>query len=387
MTARNTFSTAGRWFPAAVLKTAVLGGLFALIAAVSPVRSQEATQTKPAEVKPAEVKVLEVKAPEKKTEPTSAPVPVPPLKPADVIDPKLAKIFAGSNPTGIADLKLMQEHIRKLTAKLQAATVGVQVGAAQGSGVIINQEGIVLTAAHVSGQPKRQVLFQLADGRKLFGETLGLDRGVDGGLMKITEGKNFPHLEMGDSSALRVGQWVLATGHPGGYQSDRTPVLRLGRLLHDESSVLTTDCTLVGGDSGGPLFDMEGKVIGINSRIATPLHANMHVPVNTFKDNWDRMLKAEAWGHFPGQEPYLGVRGEKEAKNAKIAHIFPSSPAEKAGFKVGDVIESFGDKAITDFPSLSSQVQERQPGDRIKVKVKRGEESVELKLVLGKRGE
>jgi serine protease Do len=306
---------------------------------------------------------------------------------SDAIDPRLAKIFAGANPAGVEDLRLMQEHVRKISERLQKATVGVQVGAAQGSGVIINKEGYVLTAAHVSGQPKRQVLFQLYDGRKLFGETLGLDRGTDGGLMKITEGKDFPYLEMGDSGKLRSGQWVLATGHPGGYQSDRKPVLRLGRILHVEGNVLTTDCTLVGGDSGGPLFDMQGRVIGINSRIATPLNANMHVPVDTFKATWDRMEKAEAWGHFPGQEPFLGVRGEKDAKNAKLAHVYPNSPAEKAGLKVGDIVEMFGDKAITDFSSLSTQVQERNPGDRVKLKVKRGEETLELRLVLGKKGE
>lgn len=382
--------TAGNFVRSCVLAARTLV-LLAFALAATPLCSQEPAQPKPPEVKPAEVKPdtkpVDAKVPEKEPEKKVEPPAISLTLTSDPIDPKLAKIFAGSNPTGTADLRLMQEHIRKITAKLQAATVGVQVGPAQGSGVIINKDGLVLTAAHVSGQPKRQVRFELADGRKLNGETLGLDRGVDGGLMKITEGKDFPFLEMGDSSKLREGQWVLATGHPGGFQPDRAPVLRLGRLLLVERSVLTTDCTLVGGDSGGPLFDMEGKVIGINSRIATPLTANMHVPVNTFRDTWDRMLKAEAWGHFPGQEPYLGVRGEKEAKNAKIAHIFPNSPAEKAGFKVGDIVESFGDKSITDFPSLSSQVQERQPGDRIKVKVKRGEESVELKLVLGKKGE
>ncbi|QDU31622.1 Periplasmic pH-dependent serine endoprotease DegQ precursor [Anatilimnocola aggregata] len=348
-----------------------------------------AQESKPAANQPAPNQAA-VKAPDTAPSVAKTTLPASPAaSPAaeETIDPRLAKIFAGANPSGIADLRLMQDHVRKISEKLQKATVGVQVGAAQGSGVIINKEGYVLTAAHVSGQPKRQVLFQLYDGRKLFGETLGLDRSVDGGLMKITEGKDFPHLEMGDSSKLREGQWVLATGHPGGYQSDRKPVLRLGRLLLVERTVLTTDCTLVGGDSGGPLFDMEGKVIGINSRIATPLTANMHVPVNTFKDTWDRMVKAEAWGHFPGQEPFLGVRGEKDAKNAKLAHVFPDSPAEKAGLKVGDIVEAFDGEVITDFPSLSAQVQQQQPGDRIKLKVKRGEETLELKLVLGKRGE
>ncbi|WP_425616855.1 S1C family serine protease [Anatilimnocola sp. NA78] len=356
---------------------------FALALFISlPVATAQVNNPPPSQ--PAVVKAADV-APVQKPEAPAINSIAPPAP--EAIDPRLAKIFAGANPSGIADLRLMQDHVRKISEKLQKATVGVQVGAAQGSGVIINKEGYVLTAAHVSGQPKKQVLFQLYDGRKLFGETLGLDRSVDGGMMKITEGKDFPHLEMGDSSKLREGQWVLATGHPGGYQSDRKPVLRLGRLLLVERTVLTTDCTLVGGDSGGPLFDMEGRVIGINSRIATPLTANMHVPVNTFKETWDRMLKAEAWGHFPGQEPFLGVRGEKDAKNAKLAHVFPNSPAEKAGLKVGDIVELFDGKQITDFPSLSAQVQEQQPGERIKLQVKRGEETLELKLVLGKRGE
>lgn len=363
------------------------GVLFFCLAPVSLLAQENAPAEPQADASAAEVKTPDAKATDKEPEKVDSPPAVSLTLPSETMDPRLAKIFAGENPTGIADLRLMQDHIRKITAKLQAATVGVQVGAAQGSGVIISKDGIVLTAAHVSGQPRRQVRFELADGRKMVGETLGLNRSVDGGLMKITDGKDLPYLEMGDSSKLREGQWVLATGHPGGYQPDRAPVLRLGRLLLVERTVLTTDCTLVGGDSGGPLFDMEGKVIGINSRIATPLTANMHVPVNTFKENWDRMMKGEAWGHFPGQEPYLGVRGERDAKNAKIAHVFPNSPAEKAGFKVGDIVESFGDKPITDFASLSAQVQERQPGDRVKVKVKRGEEIVELRLVLGKRGE
>lgn len=375
MTASNSYRDGSRRLPALARLGLVWLALAMLVA--PPLLS---AQEKPAPAAPTPVTTT--------TNNVVAPVKNDPAKNDEVtIDPRLAKIFAGANPSGVEDLRLMQEHVQKISERLQRATVGVQVGAAQGSGVIINKEGYVLTAAHVSGQPKRSVEFHLYDGRMLKGETLGLDRGVDGGLMKITEGGDLPYIEMGDSSKVRDGQWVLATGHPGGYQSDRKPVLRLGRVLLVEQSVLTTDCTLVGGDSGGPLFDMQGRVIGINSRIATPLTANMHVPVNTFKDDWERMLKAQAWGHFPGQEPYLGVRGEKDAKNAKLAHVYPNSPAEKAGLKVGDVVEMFGDKTITDFASLSAQVQERQPGDRIKLKVKRAEENLDLRLVLGKKGE
>lgn len=305
---------------------------------------------------------------------------------APAISETLLKVLSGGNPGGIADLRAMQEHIRKMTDKLMEVTVGVQVGAAQGSGVIISKDGYVLTAAHVAGQPNKECVFIMQDGRMLRGKTLGLDRGMDAGLMKITEGENFPYAEMGKSDDLKVGQWCLAMGHPGGYQPDRKPVLRIGRILFSEKSVITTDCTLVGGDSGGPLFDMTGKVIGINSRIAGPITANMHVPVGTFQETWDRMVKGEAWGHLPGNEPFVGVRGDAEAKDAKIAHVFPNSPAEKAGLKVGDIVLEMDGDTLTDFASLTARVRDRQPGDKMKLKVKRGEEMLSLSITIGKRG-
>jgi len=299
---------------------------------------------------------------------------------------RLQQILAGGTPSSVADLKAMQDHIAKLTAKLAETTVGVQVGAAQGSGVLISKDGYVLTAAHVAGTPNRDVIFLMSDGRMLRGKTLGLNRTMDAGLMKITEGSDFPYVEMGVSDSLKEGQWCLATGHPGGYQSDRSPVLRLGRILLSDRTAITTDCTLVGGDSGGPLFDMQGRVIGINSRISGPLTANMHVPVNTFKDTWERLEKGDAWGHYPGQEPYIGIRGEPDSDVAKIAHVFDDSPAESAGLKVGDIVLSIDGDEVTNFASLTAKVREKQPGDSIRLKIKRGEETKEIRLTIGKRG-
>lgn len=299
---------------------------------------------------------------------------------------QLKRVFAGGTPSSVAELRGMQSHVQKLTEQLMKCTVGVQVGAAQGSGVIISKDGYVLTAAHVAGQPNKDVLFLFPDGRTLRGKTLGLDRSMDAGLMKITEGTDFPFIEMGASEGLKVGQWCLATGHPGGYQPDRKPVLRLGRIVFLDNIAVTTDCTLVGGDSGGPLFDMDGKVIGINSRISGPITANMHVPVDTFRTNWDRLVKAEAWGHYPGQEPYIGIRGEPNTQGAKIAYVYPNSPAEKAGIKIGDVVTSIGKTKLKDFAALSASIREHQPGDTIKLYVRRGEEQLELKLRIGKRG-
>jgi serine protease Do len=316
-------------------------------------------------------------------------VPVPPAPvPATTVeiasDP-LSKILMGGAPNTVADLKAMQERVQKLSERLMLATVGVQVGAAQGSGVIVSKDGYVLTAAHVSGHPGRDVKFIMSDGKELKGKTLGLNRTIDAGLMKIADIADLPSVEMGISDVLKDGQWCLATGHPGGYQSDRKPVLRLGRVLVNDNTTITTDCTLVGGDSGGPLFDFDGKVIGINSRIAQQINSNMHVPVNTFKDTWDRMVKGDAWGHLPGNDPYMGVKGDGNAKEAKIAHVYPDSPAAKAGIALGDVILSVNDAAVADYPAFKAVINDHQPGDELKLKIKRGEMDVEIKVRLAKK--
>jgi serine protease Do len=322
-------------------------------------------------------------SPAAETTPTP-PAPAPATAAENATD-SLSKILMGGAPNTVSDLKAMQGRIQKLSEKLILATVGVQVGQAQGSGVIVSKDGYVLTAAHVSGNPGRDVKFIMSDGKELKGKTLGLNRTIDAGLMKIAEGSDFPSVEMGLSDILRDGQWCLATGHPGGYQSDRKPVLRLGRVLLSDSSTITTDCTLVGGDSGGPLFDFEGKVIGINSRISGPISSNMHVPVNTFKETWDRMVKGDAWGHVLGNDPVLGVKGDGAATEAKIGTVSADSPAAKAGIMVGDVIASVNDVAVADFAAFKSIINDHQPGDELKLKIKRGDKDVEIKVKLGRK--
>ncbi|MFT5526083.1 MAG: serine protease Do [Pirellulaceae bacterium] len=295
-------------------------------------------------------------------------------------------VYKGEAPLDLAQVKKFQAHIQKLvSSKLLPATVNVQVGAAQGSGVIISEDGYVLTAAHVGSKPNRDVTFVFPDGRRVSGKTLGLNRTIDAGLMKITQGGKYPFVEMGDSKLVKPGDWCLSTGHPGGLEPGRPPVLRVGRVLSSDENVIVSDCTLIGGDSGGPLFDIDGKVIGINSRIGSSLDSNMHVPVLTYKDTWDRLAKGEAWGHLPGANPYIGVQGSEDSDVARVGVVFPGTPADKAGLEAGDIIEKFDGKVVADFPALVEFVKEHQPGDSVDLVVKRGEETMKLKMVIGKR--
>jgi serine protease Do len=285
----------------------------------------------------------------------------------------------------------MQRHVQLLSERVLPASVGVQVGAAQGSGVIISPQGYVLTAAHVIGKAGRKAQIYLPSGRPVPAITLGTFRTMDAGLLKIelppggTSPEAWPHVPMGDSSQATLGQWCLAIGHPGGIQNGRQPSVRLGRILSiNPANALSTDCTLIGGDSGGPLFDMQGKVIGVHSRIGGPLTANLHVPVNTYHEYWARLERGDNWGYTPGNRPYIGVLGLADSPVTKLTRVVPKSPAEQAGLRVDDVVLTFSGQPVRDFASLRSYVEDQEPGARVAMEVLRGEQRLTLEIVIGR---
>lgn len=299
--------------------------------------------------------------------------------------PEVPAVFAGGVPTGVSELKAMQAHLRKLSDRLLNATVGVRVGQAYGSGVIVEKTGLVLTAAHVAQRASTDCEVILLDGSRVPARALGLNRNLDAALIRITKPGTYQTVEMAPKDTIRAGQWCVATGHPGGVEKGRKPVLRLGRILETSDTVLVSDCTLVGGDSGGPLFDASGRVIGIHSRIGGMLTANLHVPIDGFHRSWERLAASEEWGHLPGQAPFIGVRGAAEDSVARITEVFPETPAERAGMKPGDIVLRIGGEAVTNFASLTELIGRANPGENLTIVVKRGDERLELRIVIGKR--
>jgi serine protease Do len=298
---------------------------------------------------------------------------------------RLEAIFGGASPKSAEDLKEMQEHTRKLAEKVIPCTVNVRVGNAQGSGVIITKDGYILTAAHVISKPNLPAVIVLHDGREVQGKTLGLNLNIDAGMMKIETAGEYPFADMGESHPLQEGQWCMATGHPGGYEVGRKPVVRFGRILRPSDGKfpsIRTDCTLVGGDSGGPLFDMHGSVIGINSRIDPALSNNIHVPVDTYRNTWDRLVVGDRWGSRLGAKPWLGFSRAEGDGRVVVEEIVPNGPADKAGIKKGDTILSIEGKDMPDKDVLSKLLESRGPGDTIKILVQRGEAKLEYPLTI-----
>ena len=293
-------------------------------------------------------------------------------------------LFDGGVPESLDQLKDMESRFQKLTEQLMPATVNIQMGASQGSGVVVTDDGYILTAAHVIGRPNQKARIIFPDGRRFQAETLGVNSGrIDSGMLKIINPKNksFPYVQLGISETLKLGQWVMAIGHPGGIDESRGLVTRVGRIVSARENVIRTDCTLVGGDSGGPLFDMNGQLIGIHSRIGQRLSDNYHVPVDQYSDNWDKL----ADGLILNGRPSLGfdVVGQSNVTKSVKA----KSAAAKAGLKVGDAIVKIEDKDVADKAQMVAAISELKllPNQKITIRIKREDEEQDLDFVVGKR--
>jgi len=296
----------------------------------------------------------------------------------------------------LEDLKKIETRVQKIVAKTRNATVGLTStsSGASGSGVVVSKDGLILTAAHVTTRNKEMnVIFP--NGKAYVAKVLGANRTKDVAMLKLVEEKEWPFVELGDSSSLEIGENVIALGHAGGYDTRRPAPVRFGRLFKKNTrGFIMTDTTLIGGDSGGPLFDMDGKLVGINSSIGKSWTANNHAGITALMKDWDRLLKGDTWGQLnqnPLADPDSPVMGftfeETGGKGVIVTDVVAKSPAKKAGFKKNDILIAVDTKNIKTGRDLLVAMGNHEPGDKIKVKLKRGEKEVTYDLTLARRGQ
>ena len=296
-------------------------------------------------------------------------------------------------PETVADLLAIQKQVQKVLPKCMAATVTLQMGGSSGSGVVVNKEGLVLTAGHVSGKPGRAVKIILADGRELKGKALGMNGKTDSGLVQITDPpKDLPVIEYDKSKEELpgIGQWCIAVGNPGGLDKDRGAVVRVGRIISATKDTLRTDCMLLGGDSGGPLFDFNGVVIGIHSRISSRPDQNMHVAMPAFQEDWDTLINSKVIGGRIGGNPqpdraFLGVFTEDNEKGALVLEVREDSPAAKAGIQKDDIIQKVDNNEIKGAEALTDEIRKMKPKAKVRVTLLRDGKEKVLEVELGAR--
>jgi len=297
----------------------------------------------------------------------------------------------------LADLAKIEAKVEAVSAKVLPSTVALisEDTGSSGSGVITTADGLILTAAHVI-QGAEELMVVFPNGAQVKGKVLGANYSKDIGMVQIISPGPWPFVGMGASKPLQAGDWVIALGHSAGFDAARTPPVRFGRVVSKgPGNFLTTDCTLIGGDSGGPLFDLDGNIIGINSSIGLSLTNNNHAGIDGFRLDWKRLVAGEAWGQlqmnpFANPEmPVLGI-GAQDGRGrggVTVGEVAPRSPAAAAGLRIGDVIEQLDDKPIRNFRELTVLLAKREAGDEIKLQVKRDTRSSEINVTLARRGD
>ncbi|WP_234085433.1 DegQ family serine endoprotease [Azonexus sp. R2A61] len=269
-----------------------------------------------------------------------------------------------------------------------------------GSGFIVSPDGTVLTNAHVVADAE-EVIVKLNDKREYKAKIVGLDKASDVAVLKI-DGKNLPTVRIGDSKNAQVGDWVLAIGSPFGFESSASAgiISAKSRSLPDGSYVpfLQTDVAVNPGNSGGPLFNMNGEVIGINSQIYSRSGGyqglSFAIPIEVAM-NVERQIVT----HGKVERGRLGVTiqeinqaladsfGLSKPSGALVSSVEKGGPAARAGLEAGDVILGIDGQPVQAAGELPAVVAGKRPGESVRLQVWRGKSTRDIDIKVGAFGE
>lgn len=266
-----------------------------------------------------------------------------------------------------------------------------------GSGFIISPDGYILTNAHVA-QDTDKIIIRLSDQRERPAKVIGVDELTDLAVLKI-DGENLPSVKIGDSDALEVGEWVLAIGSPFGLEHTATQgiVSAVGRSLPSGTYVpfIQSDVAVNPGSSGGPLFNLRGEVIGINSQIYSSTGGYMGlsfaIPIKLAMQVAEQ-LKAtgevtRGWLGIllqPVNNDLAEAFNLDRPRGALVAQILPDSPAASAGFKQGDIILRYGGEPVEDSSQLPRMIGVTPVGKTVSMSILRNSEPLEIKATIAR---
>lgn len=291
-------------------------------------------------------------------------------------------------PKTKADLLDIQNALVGHLGQAREATVSIRLEEGFGSGVIVSADGLILSAAHVTGGVDKELTVILNDGTELKAVSMGLQSETDAAMLRITEEGQYPHVDLNRDDDYLQGHWVFALGHSGGFDKERGPVLRLGRIVMNSRTTLHTDCKVIGGDSGGPLFDMSGKLIGIHSRVSHTVEQNMHVPIREYLDHWKDLESGEfigdgAFAKRPERgSGFLGFGCEDTDDGLLVGKVLENGAAANAGIEAGDIVLELEGEKISKRAQLESILREKASGDEVEIVILRDGARKVLKVTL-----
>ncbi len=268
---------------------------------------------------------------------------------------------------------------------------------AMGSGFIVDPDGFIVTNNHVI-EGAEEITVILQDGTRYTATLKGQDAKTDLALLKIEPSEKLPYARFGDSDKAKVGDWVVAVGNPFGLGGSVTAGIISARGRDIQSGpyddYLQIDAPINRGNSGGPLFDASGKVVGVNTAIFSPSGGNVGIgfaipaalaePVIAELMSDGRVARGWLGVHIQSIDEALAESMDLEEKEgALVSSVEPDSPADRAGFEVGDVILTFADEQVEDARALPRMVANSDKGDKVTVTVWRDGTRKSLEVTLG----
>ena len=268
----------------------------------------------------------------------------------------------------------------RVYAAVADGVVAVQVGGGSGTGFVIDERGTIVTNAHVVGESTQASVRFGDSGSTVQAEVLGSDPSTDLAVLKVdpSQAGTLRPLALADSDAVRVGDDVVAVGHPFGLDRTATAgiVSGLGREIESPNGfsideVIQTDAAINPGNSGGPLVDAKGRVVGVNSQIASGggggnVGVGFAVPSNTVLEVVPKLSSGQTI-----ERPYLGLSSAATPGGVDVAEVTPGGPAARAGIRAGDRVVSVDGKSVSEPADVADALDGREPGDSVEVEVER----------------
>ncbi len=286
----------------------------------------------------------------------------------------------------LLDLLSVESKIRSILPVLKSAVVSIESSDGAGSGVIVSEDGLVLTAAHVIGKRGEKMMVTLAGGGKKNAVSKGGSELSDAGMLQLEQNERYPYVPLAKQGSSAPGQWCLALGHPNGFNQERGMVLRAGMILEKKDETLQTNCRLLGGDSGGPLFNLKGEVIGIHSRISKNSDENYHTTIESFLSNWNYFLSEEILLLKNIQSAgFLGVMCEQSKRGLRIMKVIPHSEADQMGLLANDELLRLDSIPLDTREKLTILISEKSPGEIVTLDFMRGSREIAVQIQLGSR--